>query len=475
MSAIPFVAKTPDINAPARTTPTTESLRGAIMRRSMPLLVLIWAIMALWAYQDALSQTNTLFDAAMVQSSEVLFSLAHHEMDEIKQVGPHQDEYAKPLTFQVYDDRGHLAFHTRSAPQQRLSNLSNGFSNTEVEGEQWRVYAYHEPDDTITLLIGERESVRHSLALRLMARTMAPLALALPLLAWAIRRSVKSSLTSTEQVVLHLRELAASRLEPVATTLVPLEIRPLVDALNSLFERLRSSYEHERRFTSDAAHELRTPLAALKVNAQVMLNDDLPPDHRHRLERVVTAANRCEALVVQLLTLARLEHNNVQHALKPVLLPELAQGVVSELAGELLDKNIEIHLPQVAPDLACQTVLGDPDMLRILLRNVLDNALRYSPNDGAVTVDIAPRGQHGTCLSITDDGPGIPAELRERAFDRFFRIAGNKASGSGLGLSIVRRIASLHGAVLSLGEGPHGRGLRVELVFSGNEPGSTHS
>ena len=438
------------------------------MRRSMPLLVLIWGLMSLWAYQDALSQTNSLFDAAMVQSSEVLFSLAHHEMDEIKQVGPHQDEYAKPLTFQVYDDRGRLAFHTRSAPTTRLSALSNGFSDNEVEGEQWRVYAYHEPDDTITLLIGERQSVRHSLALRLMARTMAPLALALPLLAWAVRRAVRMSLAPTEQVVLHLRELAASRLDPVSTTQVPLEIRPLVEAMNALFERLRAAYEHERRFTSDAAHELRTPLAALKVNAQVMLNGALADDHRHRLERVVASANRAESLVAQLLTLARLEHNDVHHSLQPVQLPALTQEVLAELSGDLLDKDIEIELPASQPAQAHQTVLADPDMLRILLRNLLDNALRYSPLGSRVQVAVEPCGT-GTRLSVTDAGPGISPELRERAFDRFFRIPGSQGSGSGLGLSIVRRIATLHGALLSLASGPDGRGLSVQLQFPGNE------
>ncbi len=461
MLATRSVAKTPD-------TRPVESLRGAIMRRCLPLLVLIWALMALWAYQDALSQTNTLFDAAMVQSSEVLFSLAHHEMDEIKQVGPHQDEYAKPLTFQVYDDRGRLAFHTRSAPSTRLSALSNGFSDNNVEGEQWRVYAYHEPDDTITLLIGERQSVRHSLALRLMARTMAPLALALPLLAWAVRRAVRTSLSSTEQVVMHLRVLAASRLDPVSTNEVPLEIRPLVEAMNSLFERLRAAYEHERRFTSDAAHELRTPLAALKVNAQVMLNGPLPEDHRHRLERVVASANRCEGLVVQLLTLARLEHNDVHHALKPVGLPALAQEVLAEMSSELLDKDIEIELPPPHPAHPHQTVLADPDMLRILLRNLLDNALRYSPlgSQVRVAVEACPGG---TRLSVTDAGPGIAPELRDRAFDRFFRIPGSQGTGSGLGLSIVRRIAALHGALISLAEGPEGRGLSVQLLFPGNE------
>ena len=500
MSAIPFGAKTPDpvgfpdavapeVSGPGsaaspgaavlegrrgvaeeatRRAAAPPSLRYLILRRSLPLLMLVWGLMAAWAYQDALSQTNTLFDAAMVQSSEVLFSLAHHEMEEIRQVGPHQDDYAKPLTFQVWDDRGQLVFHSREAPLHRLSPLVNGFTDTTVDGEGWRVFAYHEQDDTMSLLIGEKLSVRHDLAFRLATRTMLPFALALPLIALVVMRSVRSSLAPTEQVVQHLSELAASRLEPVSGENVPLEIQPLVQAMNALFERLHEAYEHERRFTSDAAHELRTPLAALKVNAQVMLNGKLDADARLRLERVVASANRCEALVAQLLTLARLEQKTSAPGLRPIALAHLAHEVVSEMSNELLDKDIGIHLPALDASTEAVRVVGDPNMLLILLRNLLDNALRYSPAGGEVELALDQHA-HGVTLSITDSGPGIAPELRERAFDRFFRIPGSQASGSGLGLSIVRRIADLHNAQLVLADAPSGRGLQVRIHFPGNE------
>jgi two-component system sensor histidine kinase QseC len=449
------------------------SLRATILRRSLPLLIVVWAVMAAWAYQDALFQTNQLFDAAMVQSSEVLFSLAHHEMEEIKQVGPHQDDYAKPLTFQVWDDRGELIFHSAGAPHQRLSAQQNGFSDTEVEGDGWRVYAYHEASDTVSLLIGERQAVRRDLALRLALRTMVPFALALPLIAWVVMRSVRSALAPTEQVVCQLRELAASRLDPVSAEHVPREIRPLVDAMNALFERLRAAYEHERRFTADAAHELRTPLAALKVNAQVMLNSEIKPESRQRMERVLAAANRCEGLVAQLLTLARLEQH-AEHALEPLDLGLLAQDVIGDLSAELLDKDIGIHLPQADAGAPIVQIRGDAAMLRILLRNLLDNALRYSPPGSEVAVSLE-HSASGPVLKVTDSGPGIPQALRARATDRFFRVPGNQGSGSGLGLSIVRRIADLHGARLTLDEAPSGQGLQVALHFPGNEAGPAGS
>jgi two-component system sensor histidine kinase QseC len=475
---VPGVATPPVESAPAPRFQTRPiALRTTILQRTLPLLVIIWAIMAAWAYQDALRQTNQLFDAAMVQSAEVLFSLAHHEMEEIQQVGPHQDEYAKPLTFQVWDDRGHQVFHSGGAPVERLSPLDNGFSETNVAQEGWRVYAYHESNDTVYLLIGERLSVRRNLALRLALRTMVPFALALPLIAWVVVRSVGSALAPTEKVVHHLRELAASRLDPVSDDHIPLEIQPLVGAMNALFVRLRASYEHERRFTADAAHELRTPLAALKVNAQVLLNGEIDDERRRRLQRVVMAANRCEGLVAQLLTLARLEQHADQHPMKPVHLPTLAQEVVGELSAELLDKDIGIDLTPLQSQEAHTTVKGDREMLRILLRNLLDNALRYSPAGSDVSVMASPAETvggpaGGTVLRVIDAGPGIPEALRQRAFDRFFRIPGNQGSGSGLGLSIVKRIAGLHGAELTLHESPGGQGLEVRLQFPGNEPGA---
>lgn len=476
MSAIPFGAKTPEPGAPAAPPPaaapassTRTSLRINLLRRTLPLLMLVWALVAAIAYQVALRQTDQLFDAAMRQSSDILFSLAHHEMEEIKQVGPHQDPFAESLTFQVWDDRGALLFHTEGAPKQRLSTVDNGFTETVVNHEGWRVYAYHEPDDTVYLMIAERLSVRRDLALRLALRAMIPFALALPLIALVLARSVNASLRPMEALVRQLGKRALSRLDPIRGERIPSEIQPLIDAMNGLFERLEATYEHERRFTADAAHELRTPLASLKVNAQVMMNGELDAGRRHRLERVVLAANRCESLVAQLLTLARLEQNLGEHPLREVRLPLLVHEVVSELSGELLDKDIELRLPPMDGAAGQSGVTGDREMLRILLRNLLDNALRYSPARSTVTVELAALEAGGTRLSVIDAGPGIPAEYRARAFDRFFRIPGTQGSGSGLGLSIARRIATLHKAQLSLAEGPEGRGLAVHVEFPGNE------
>lgn len=463
-------AKTPEagaaVQASAQGAPgRVTSLRSTLLRRTLPLLTLVWALMAALAYQAALKQTNQLFDSAMEQSSEILFSLAHHEMDEIKQVGQHQDRYAESLTFQVWDDQGQLQFHSQGAPGARLSQLANGFSDVTVDRQGWRVYAYHEANDNVYLMIAERLSVRRDLALGLALRDMIPFALALPLIAWVLTRSVDASLRPMEKVVSHLRELAAARLEPISGEQMPAEIQPMVEAMNALFERLRAAYEHERRFTADAAHELRTPLAALKVNAQVLLTGEIDDERRHRLQRVVLAANRCESLLAQLLTLARLEAGGNQHPLRAVPLARLAHEVVSELSSELLDKDIEIELPAAGGAGDRVSVMGDREMLRILLRNLLDNALRYSPPQSHVAVVLEALEDGSVRLAVIDSGPGIAAEYRARAFDRFFRLPGSQGSGSGLGLSIVSRIACHHGARVQLLEGPAGKGLAVELRF----------
>ena len=240
----------------------------------------------------------------------------------------------------------------------------------------------------------------------------------------------------------------------------PDEVRPLVGSLNRLLGRVEAALEQERRFTADAAHELRTPLAALKTQAQVAKGAGEAAGRQHALDQVIAGCDRAAHLVEQLLTLARLDPQRAGQRHAPVDLRELAVQVLAELAPLALAKNIEIGLAEGPVG----RVSGDALMLDVLLRNLVDNAIRYTPPGGEVSVAVERTGREIE-LSGTDDGPGIPAEERDKVGQRFYRILGSGESGSGLGLSIVLRIAELHGASVTLGEGRGGRGLRVGVRF----------
>jgi len=227
--------------------------------------------------------------------------------------------------------------------------------------------------------------------------------------------------------------------------------------------------DSERRFTADAAHELRTPIAALRVQAQVAraAADDL--ERRHALDNVIAGCDRATHLVEQLLTLARLDPAYVRLPHEPCDLRAVAKTVVGEIAPRAVAKGVEIELDEGARTLA----RGDAGLLAILVRNLVDNAVRYSPARTTVRVRIVPAdGRTGPVLAVTDDGPGVPADEMQKLGERFYRAMGTGESGSGLGLSIVKRIAGLHHAVVRFEAGTGGKGMRVTVVFALLAPGT---
>ncbi len=304
----------------------------------------------------------------------------------------------------------------------------------------------------------EADHERDELISRIAWRLIAPALFGLPLMgAWvwfATRRALKPLATIADEIAARGPDHLSALTPPIA----PEEIRPLIEAVNNLFGRVEKTLEAERRFTADAAHELRTPLAALTAQAQVVLRARDDDERRHAGEQLVASTRRATRLVDQLLTLARLDPE-ASVAADSVDLARLAEEVCAGHGGMAVVKNVALEL-----DAAPATVSGDAAMLLILLRNLVDNAIRYTPVGGHVTVAVAT-DTGGVSLVVTDTGPGIPAAERERVFDRFRRLAGQDTEGSGLGLSIVARIAERHGATVNLGSGPNDSGLQVSLRF----------
>ena len=281
-----------------------------------------------------------------------------------------------------------------------------------------------------------------------------PALIVLPLLGGWTWIAIRRGLRPLDVVAGEIAAREPDRLAALTPAYAPTEVEPLVSAVNNLFTRVEAAIANERRFTADAAHELRTPLAALAAQAQVigLARDD--SERRHALDQLDTSLRRTTRLVEQMLTLARLDHARVAgHT--PVRLDSLAEGICADLGALAIERQIGLEL-EAAPT----TVSSDGDMLAVLLRNLVDNALRYTPAGGRVTVTVRERQ-----LLVTDDGPGIPAAAREAVFDRFHRLAGQDSAGSGLGLSIVRRIAEHIGVRVELQDAAAGRGLTAAVYF----------
>jgi two-component system sensor histidine kinase QseC len=238
----------------------------------------------------------------------------------------------------------------------------------------------------------------------------------------------------------------------------PAEIAPLVAETNQLLMRLARSFDNERRFTGDAAHELRTPLAALRTQAEVALTTASDDRRRRALEQVVAGVERATRLVEQMLLLARLDAADLTPAFAPVDLAKTCREAMADAAARARDRNVEVALDAQGE----LVVPGDPVMLLALARNLVDNAARYAPDSGQVRVTLR-REERSACLSVEDAGPGVPPEQRERIFERFYRGTEGRGEGSGLGLSIVRRVVELHGGSLGASSSPALGGLRVEV------------
>lgn len=440
-------------------------MRTSLRRRLMWLLsgavLLAWLATAWFSYSDARSQIGSMLDAQLRLSAELIAQQL--APDTAVQGAASASPQARPdarMAFQVWDGPALLRQRSANAPRTRLSMAQQGFSEIDLDGQRWRVYSHAVPDGRYVVQVAERHALRDELAQSVANHLMHPLAVALPVLGLLIWLSVTAGLLPLGALALQVQRRDPDNLASLPEPQVPREVAPLVHALNALFGRLRTSFEQERRFTADAAHELRTPLAALKTQAQVAQAATSEQALRHALDQIVVGVDRATRLVEQLLMLARLDPQASLPAAESLSLPQLAAVCVAQLAPMAAQRDVD--LAQEAPDAAL--VRGDAALLSALMRNLLDNAIRHAPPGSEVELSVR-RAADGVLLRVCDQGPGIPAAQRQRVLERFYRIDGVSGEGSGLGLSIVQRIVQLHGATLRLEPGEGGRGLCVEVAF----------
>ncbi|GGI80630.1 ATP-binding protein [Legionella impletisoli] len=372
------------------------------------------------------------------------------------------EHYLDKFSFQVWTDGGKLLLQSSSAPKLPLTAEADGFSDKQLDNQDWRVFTTYNNKAGVRTVLGERYDTRNELGQRIAQDDLYIMLLTFPLSGLLIWIIIGRGLDSLDRVAEEVANRAPNHLEPVNIQRVPEEIKPVVDELNKLFYRLKEAFEREKRFAADAAHELRTPLAALKAQAQVALNTQDIEEKNVALQKLIASVNRSTHIVQQLLTMSKLVPEAATiHDLDKVNLGKIAREVLAMLAPAAVEKNIELEFKE---EPSVPEFKGNPTAISILIRNLVDNAIRYSKENSFVTVRVYSEPNE-IILEVQDNGPGIPDELRSRVFERFFRVLGNKSPGSGLGLAIVQQITALHNGRVILSTPPEGTGLIVKVYF----------
>ncbi|WP_370663875.1 ATP-binding protein [Massilia forsythiae] len=433
----------------------THSLRGRLLWYLLAAITIAAIAQATIAYRTALNDADQIFDYHMQQMALSLRSRVPLTSSEAANSVDTPVAGNDDLVLQVWSPDGVQVF--RSASHARLPQRAVlGFSNVRANGTTYRIFSIQTEAQTVQ--VAQDLAVRRSMAGNLALRTLGPVAVMMPILMLVVWWVVSNSLDPVARVRRQVAARQADDLSPVSEQGLPDEVRPLVHELNLLFGRVRTAFDAQQNFVADAAHELRTPLAALKLQAQSLERAADADARQVAVGRLTAGIERATRLVEQLLVLARQEADPAP--LQPVDLAAVAARAVADLAGVAQARDIDLGLEHA--DAAA--VRGQPDALTILLRNLVDNAVKYTPSGGTVDVSVLA-ASGGVTVTVEDSGPGIPPEERERVFDRFYRVAGSQASGSGLGLAIIKSIAERHGATLALGASARLGGLEAKVVF----------
>jgi two-component system sensor histidine kinase QseC len=446
-----------------------RSIRHFLLISLLISITLASSITAIGNYLLDKKVTQTYLDDQLVKIFsfiQTLYNTAKKDPAIDKEMTQYFSKIGSPaennLFFQIWNKEGKLLFDS-SNNSLELADTKTGFSDKQIQKRNWRIYAAKDAVSGTKIIVAEKYDIRNKLADDITQSNAYILLVTYPLFGVLIWLIIGLALRSITRVTSEISNRASTYLEPVDATNIPIEIEPLVIELNQLFIRLKLAFERNKRFAADAAHELRTPLAALKTQTQVALKADSDLDRHNALLKVLQGVDRSSHMVAQLLTLSRLGQEEALSDLKPVDLHKLAAEIIAYLVPIALEKHIEIELSE--SPYTSSTVLGNDIALGILIRNIVDNAIRYTPLGGEVKIHIFNSSKQKVILRVIDSGPGIPLEFRERVFERFFRVLGTTASGSGLGLAIVNQIAELHHATLILGTPASKNGLQFDVVF----------
>ncbi len=434
-----------------------SSLRARLLVWLLSGVVLVGAAGGWVVYRNALRQADTFFDYELRQTALLL---SNQPVEYQLEPPIPASDAAYDFVVQVWTVDGVRLY--LSQPHTVLPAITTiGFSTVTTSEGRWRVFGAQAP--TKVVQVAQPMRVRQEQAAALALQTLRPFALLLPVLAILIWIAVGRALEPLKGLTLLVKSRRVNDFESLPDQPLPDEVRPLVSALNELLGRLGAAVERERSFMLDAAHELRTPLTALHLQMGALARAGTEAERTEATQKLAAGVHRAIRLVEQLLSLSRQE-SRAEPARTQFALDELAREVVAELIPVSDARDIDLGISESQSAF----LVGDADAIRTLLRNLVDNAVRYTPVEGRVDVAVQHTGEGASAralLKVVDTGPGIPPEDRVRVFDRFYRRPGSSPPGSGLGMAIVKSIADAHGATVTLDAGPDGLGLAVTVSF----------
>lgn len=452
-----------------------RSLKKQLLLSLLTSLLLVWGLTVYISYKQTRDEIAQLFNAELAQSARVVHAFVENllqqkrlsklwdqdkspDLFELPILG---EKYERKIAFQLRSVKDGVMLRSESAPEFALSLTRNGYSQTEINNQHWHVYSISSNNGDYIIHVGQRDDIRRDLVESLAGQSLLGVLLVLPVLGAIIGLIVSRTLRPLKQLRQQLSVREVGHLQPLSLDHLPEEVVPMVEQINTLFSMLEQAFANERNFTSDASHELRTPLAGMMTQLQVAQKTTDDAMRVQALQKCQMAVVRMTHMVQQLLTLSRVQHQNAQVS-KPLL--DVNQAMVSVMADiefAAREKCIEIEL-QGRDGFAIE---ANPQLLDILFRNLLDNAIKYTPEGGTVLVRLTKHDLK-VGVSIEDSGPGVADADYSRISQRFYRCVetAQTAEGSGLGLSIVQRIIRLHDAEIGFAKSALG-GLKVSVLF----------
>jgi signal transduction histidine kinase len=444
------------------------SLRSRLTWALGTTTLLIWCASSLWLYRAVIDTANRLFDAALDNTANAVLAVVRNEASELTEpkegvgfeLAVFDQSIQNDTVYQVLGPNGIMVFRSHGAPVAPLAAAqSRGFGIARIDGKEYRVFTLATELNAATIHVAQPMSRRIELARAGALRLQLPGVVLMLSLIGAVAWSVRKATAPIVRYADSLDTLTAEAEVPVDGTELPRELQPVVRAIDRLMQRVHDSIIRERTLTADAAHELRNPLAALRMQAQVALRATGAEERNAALKELLRATDRAARMVDAVLTLARFDSStSIQISKSRVQLDQLVALIAAEFSVLAASRGITIRR-----DCEPVTVIGDQDALAILLRNLLSNALRYAQRQ--IRVEIRADDQYAT-IAVVDDGPGFSIESSSQAFNRFFRgpESSQSADGAGLGLAMVLRIAQLHSGTVEIGRGHYG-GARVTVTL----------
>ncbi|HDX8341003.1 TPA: sensor histidine kinase N-terminal domain-containing protein [Aeromonas dhakensis] len=468
-----------------------RSIRRFLLSGILALVSASLAVSALIGYLEASHEMEELFDARLAQSARITNQLLGRYLEqngelpangtvyqeweqsnpepwqkdksfnlrgEDRELTPFGHEFERNLYFQLLSEQGGILLRSPSAPSQPLGALAPGFNSVTKDNHEWRTFTLYNQDAQTWLIVAERDDERSELASKMATLTMLPLLITLPFLLGLLWWLISRGLAPLRQLAQAIGERHPANLSPLTLKIRAQELTPLTNEINRLMHALADTIEREKQFTNEAAHELRTPLAVLRIHSENALAAEDAESRQHSLQKMLLALDRSDRLLRQLLTQARID-NQQGLELSELNLNQLLQGTLATLAPIALKKDQQLSLEGTEQ----LTVMGQATLLELMFSNLIDNALRYTQAQGEIVVEACQEG-HRVRVDIRDNGPGIPTAALSRLCERFFRVNPQQGDGVGLGMAIVSRIAQLHGADLDIHNRPEG-GLEVSVLL----------